>query len=222
MNTETIPEQGTKRGFSGMQVFGFVLLAVFVTVLVTAFFVKRYLFPSEFSPVELNQKEEQVLQGKLNAIGLDTEVVRAGNEPLTAEPYTEVGASREVYFGERELNALLARNTNLADRLAIDLSDNLASAKWLVTVPEDFPVMGGRTVRVTGGVEMAFENERPIVRIKGVSVMGVPVPNAWLGNLKNVDLVNEFGGSGGFWKTFSDGVDLIEVTDGKLRVRLKE
>ena len=52
--------------------------------------------------------------------------------------------------------------------------------------------------------------------------MGVPLPNAWLGNLKNVDLVEQFGNEPGFWHSFSAGVDLIEISDGQLRVRLKE
>ncbi|MBT8143873.1 MAG: arginine N-succinyltransferase [Gammaproteobacteria bacterium] len=222
MNTETLVEAPPKKRFSGLQVLGLVLLAIVITVLITAFVIKKYLWPSEFRPVELNQKEEQVLQGKLEAIGLDADVVMVGDQPLVAEPYSEAGASRDVYFGERELNALVARNTSMANRLAIDLSDDLASAKMLIPVPEDFPIMSGQTVRVTAGVEMAFENNRPIVILKGVSLMGVPIPNAWLGNLKNVDLVQQFGGNDGFWKTFSDGVELIEVTDGRLHVKLRE
>ena len=52
--------------------------------------------------------------------------------------------------------------------------------------------------------------------------MGVPMPNAWLGGIKNIDLVKEFGGDKGFWKTFADGVDSISVVDGFLDIRLKE
>ncbi len=222
MNTETTIDTRAPRRFSGLQVLGIVLLAILVTVLITGFVLKRYFWPAEFRPVELNTKEEQVLQGKLQALGIDSEPLTTGGEPLVAEPYSEQGANRDVYFGERELNALVARNTDMAQRLAIDLSDDLASAKLLVPMPEDFPIMGGKTLRVTAGVEMRFENSRPVVMLKGVSLMGVPVPNAWLGNLKNIDLVNEFGGNEGFWKTFSDGVELIEVSDGRLHIRLKE
>lgn len=218
---QTLPEPRARR-FSGWQVVGIVALVVVVTALVTAFVVKRYLLPDEFRPVELSQKEERVLAQKLERIGLEAGAATRPGEPLTAEPYSEDGASRDVYFGERELNALLARNTNLADRVAIDLSRNLASAKMLVPLAEDFPVLGGQTLRVTAGVEMAFRAERPVIVLKGVSVMGVPVPNAWLGNLKNVDLVREFGGDEGFWKTFAAGVELIEVSDGRLHVRLRE
>jgi len=52
--------------------------------------------------------------------------------------------------------------------------------------------------------------------------MGVPMPNAWLGGIKNIDLIKEFGTDEGFWKTFADGVDSIKVVEGSLQVRLKE
>ena len=141
---------------------------------------------------------------------------------LKPERYSEQGARREVSFNERELNAMLARNTDLAKKLAIDLSDDLVSAKLLVPLEEDFPMLGGKTLRFNAGVEMAFVNGRPVVVLKGVSVMGVPVPNAWLGGLKNIDLVAEFGADEGFWKSFAEGVDNIRVEEGRIRVKLKE
>ena len=74
---------------------------------------------------------------------------------------------------------------------------------------------------VKAGVELAYTSGRPVVVLRGVSVMGVPIPNAWLGNLKNVDLVGEFGADEGFWAAFADGVDDISVKDGSLDIRLR-
>ena len=53
-------------------------------------------------------------------------------------------------------------------------------------------------------------------------MMGVPVPNVWVGNLKDADLVQKFGGKKGFWHGFAAGVELIEIRNGKLRLKLKE
>jgi len=53
-------------------------------------------------------------------------------------------------------------------------------------------------------------------------VMGVPIPNAWLGGLKNVDLISEFGTDPGFWQSFSEGVEDVRVEDGRIKVKLKE
>ncbi len=75
---------------------------------------------------------------------------------------------------------------------------------------------------MNAGVELAYQENRPVVVLKGVSLMGVPIPNAWLGNLKNVDLIQEFGADQGFWKSFADGVEYIHVKEGYLLVKLKE
>lgn len=210
-----------KRGFSGLHVFGIVLLTIIVTVGIGYWWLSHYVFPDNFEPVTLNASEQNSLNSKLNTLGIDTQGGGSAG-PLKPEPYSEEGASREVRFSERELNGMLANNTDLAQRLAVDLSDDLLSAVLLVPFEEGFPVLGGRTVRVNAGVELSFANGRPLVKLKGVSLMGVPIPNAWLGNLKNVDLVNEFGANPGFWQSFAAGVDYIQVQDGRLLVRLKE
>lgn len=236
MSTETTattgtPGSGTERKwrFSGMQVFAIVSGVILVTVLATAWIIKTWFFPSDFKPVALNAKEEQVLDQKLERLeglsGIGDRRLPAqdsAGEPLQPEAYSEEDARREIRFSERELNALVARNTNLASRLAIDLSDNLASAKLLIPLDEDFPIMGGQTVKVATGLELSYAAGRPIVVLKGVSIMGVPVPNAWLGNLKNVDLVQQFGSDQGFWKAFAAGVEFIEVRDGELFLKLKD
>jgi len=199
-----------------------------VTIGVTLWIVKYYLFPSEFKPVELSAKEEQVLEAKLERLdSLQTTSLprrddSADAEPLEPERYSEEGAERQIMLSERELNALLAKNTDLARKLAVDLSDDLVSAKLLVPVDEDFPIWGGQILKVRAGVELAYRDNKPIVILKGVSVMGVPVPNAWLGGLKNIDLVREFGSDEGFWKAFADGVNNIRIVEGNLQIELKE
>jgi len=214
-----------------------VLLIVLVTVLVTLggsyWVLKTYIFAREFKPVELSAKEERVLDSKLRVLGYQPERGSVDNTAPSAdefdkqgvlkpERYSEAGAKREVTFNERELNALLAKNTDLARKLAIDLSDDLVSAKLLVPMEPDFPVLGGKTLRFNAGVEMAYVKGKPMVVLKGVSIMGVPIPSAWLGGLKNVDLVTEFGAGPGFWKSFSEGVENIRVEDGQIKIKLKE
>lgn len=215
-----------------------VVLIVIVTILVTLggsyWFLKTYVFARDFKPVHLNSKEEKVLDNKLRVLGYQPAAGDRSDRSrpqarefdargvLKPERYSEVDASREVAFDERELNALLARNTDLARKLAVDLSDDLISAKLLVPMAPDVPMLGGKTLRFNAGVELAFVNGRPKVVLKGVSFMGVPIPGAWLGGLKNVDLVTEFGADPGFWKAFADGVENIRVEQGRVKVRLKK
>jgi hypothetical protein len=226
----TAPQQSAAPArTSRWKVAGLILLTVLLAVGITLGLLYFVLFPGEFRPVTLDPGEEQVLEQKLER--LDPTLQQGsrpgrpaadGQAPLTPERYTEEGASREIALSERELNALLARNTDLAQRLAIDLSDNLASARLQVPLDPEFPLFGGKTLQLTAGMEMRFAAGRPVVILKGVSIWGVPLPNAWLGNMKNIDLVQEFGEDQGFWQAFADGVEVIDVKDGELRIKLKE
>lgn len=225
-------------GFSGSQVALYVLIAILVTAGVSFWVFRTYISPSEFKPVTLSSQEQETLDSKLRVLGLNPldllpNALRPENvedSPGTAdaegrlqpEQYREDPQKRDVRMSEKELNAIIASNSDLAKRFALDLSSNLASAKMLIPVDPHLPIMGGKTLRVNAGLELAYANDRPIVKLRGVSIMGVPLPNAWLGNLKNVDLVEQFGDDPGFWNAFSEGIGLIEIEDGQLHIKLKE
>jgi hypothetical protein len=237
-NDNSVTAKLNEKRFGGLQVFGLIVVTVIITAGVTILVFKTYFFPSEFKPVTLNPHEEQVLTTKLeklDSIGIDVNLHRKDvrNKPskpdrfdpssnLEPQPYSEKGIKREINLTERELNALLAKNTDLARKLAIDLSDDLVSAKLLLPVDEDFPVLGGKTLRVRTGVAFTYDKAKPVVILKGITIMGVPIPNAWVGGIKNIDLVKEFGAEKGFWKTFSDGIEDIKVAEGLLKIKLKE
>ena len=230
----------TKKRFGCLQVLGFIALAVIISMGVTILLFKIYFFPSEFKPVNLNSKEEKVLAKKLETLDsiMDSDVSshwtgdtynRASKmdqfysgAKIEPEPYSEEGLKREIVFTEREINGLLANNTDLAKKLAIDLSDDLISAKLILPVDEDFPIIGGKTVRLKSGMVFSYTNGKPVVILKGVTIMGIPVPSAWLGGIKNIDLVEKYAVEKGFWKSFSDGVEDIKLEEGLLKVKLKE
>jgi hypothetical protein len=216
--------------FGWSKLIGIVVIATIIATVITVWAVTYYIFPKELKPVTLSTKEEQILNAKIERLNSvqKTRVTRkrqsqsTGEIPLAPERYIEEASSREIVLSEKELNALLAKNTDLAKKLAIDLSDDLASAKLLLPLDKDFPFLGGKTLKVTAGLELAYADGKPIVMLKGVSIWGVPLPNAWLGNLKNVDLVKEFGGNEGFWNAFAAGVDDVKIKEGSLRVKFKE
>lgn len=222
------PKPKLKQGFSGMQVLGIVLASVCVAIVTTAFAIKLYLFPAPFKPVELSQREVQQLTTKLEVFeGFNSQSAIKKKEfskdgTLKPEQYSEAGSTRDINFSERELNAMVAKNTDLAEKLAIDLAENMVSIKLLIPLDPDFPMLGGKTLRVKAGAELAYRDGRPVIKLKGISLMGVPMPNAWLGGIKNIDLIKEFGGDEGFWKTFAEGVASITVVEGFLKIQLKE
>jgi hypothetical protein len=203
------------------------LLVAVIASAATVWVMTRYLFPKELTPVRLSDREAAVLEQKLERIdptarrAADPAAGAAGGT-LQPERYSEAGAQREISFSTREVNALVAKNNDLAQRFAIDLSKNMASAKLLIPLDPDFPILGGNTLKVTAGLELRHVGSKPVVALTGVSVWGVPIPNAWLGGLKHVDLVGEFGGDPGFWSSLAAGIEDIRVDDGKITIKLKE
>lgn len=237
-----VAAQRFQRGLSGLKILLIILLTILLTMGITIFIIRTYVFPSDLTPVVLNAKEESKLDKKLSQLGWQADTSSTSKtsssgqgskesvaeervseaDELTPEPYRELEGDRQVTFSEKEVNAMIGNNPDFARRVAIDFSDELASAKILVPIPEDFPIMPGQILRVNAGIDIHLDDtRRPVVALVGVSLMGVPIPNAWLGNMKNVNLVGEFGDSG-FWNSFADGVEDLQVRDGELYIKLRE
>jgi len=214
-------EQPTRRTHGKLLV---IVLATVAVTLGAVWLVRTYIYPALFQPVELSVSEKRVLDEKLEVLGVDGVSASAptADLPLAPAPYTESAAQRRLVFSEREINALIGHNTDLASRLAIDFANDLASARLLLPMNDDFPFVGGRTIRIDAGLEMSFADGRPLLILRGVSVMGVPVPDAWLGNIRNVDLVAQFGGDRGVWQRLAAGIASLQVADGELVLELEE
>ena len=188
--------RGSKTGW--FKIFLLVIVVAVITSALTVWIMVTYMFPKEFKPVKLSDSETQVLNAKLDQLDsmsrppLNPEAKKspppdeggAATDASGAEPYSEEDAKREIIFSERELNALVAKNTDLARKLSIDLSENLASAKLLVPLDPEFPFLGGKTLKVTAGLELRYAEKNPVVALRGISIWGVPIPNAWLGGIK--------------------------------------
>lgn len=203
-----------------------------VLVILSAWWVKHNVYASPFSPTKLSQEEQQTLTAKLDR--LERGVQKDGRSPgkgpddktgegrLVPERYTEDPARREIRITERELNGIIAKDEETARRVAVHLSDDLVSVKVVMPIDPDFPILGGKTLRLNFGITLRHKAGKPVIALRGVSIGGVPLPNAWLGDLKNIDLVREFGDQGGFWDFLSKGVEDLKVSDGSLYVKLKE
>lgn len=63
---ENIAEPAAKKfRFSGPQVMGIIALVIIVTALLTAWWVKHYIYASNFKPTVLTDKEQKALESKL-------------------------------------------------------------------------------------------------------------------------------------------------------------
>ncbi len=226
----TLTAAGDKTKRSGcMQLLATSAVVVLIIIFIVAGWVKYNIYASSHTPVELSTKEQTVLDSKLSLIQESAQQEHGtasghalSTTPLTPERYTEAGAKREVSFTEKELNALIANTPEAAERVAIDLSDDLVSIKLVVPMDEEILFLGGKTIRLNIGIILSYDKTGPIVGIKGVSLGGIPLPNAWLGYLKEKNLVEEFGTGSGFWQLFAEGIKDIRVKEGHILVRLNE
>lgn len=219
----TAPASAPKRRFGCMQILGIILAAALLSAIAAGVWVKYNVYASAFKTTTLSEEEEAAFAEKLARLeAAGASAAPPGSNVAEPEPYSEDDAKREIRITERELNAIIDKNPEWADRVAIDISRDLLSVVLLVPVDPEFPVIGGTTARITAGATLRFENDKPVVIVRGISIGGIPLPSAWMGDLKNKDLVQEFGGQGGFWDGLSRGVEAIKLEDGNLYLKLRE
>lgn len=216
---ETAPVN--QRRFGCLHAILLLIALLLAAILGSLWWFQRTLHAAPFAPVTLAPQEQAALDRKLE------QLEQASSPPAPAdtsapEPYREDPDSRRLVFTERELNALLNQDTNLARHVAIDLADELASLKILAPMDPALPFIGGKTLRLTMGVTLAYSNDQPNVTLRGISLGGVPLPAAWWGDIKNKNLVVAFGATNGFWSAFARGIEHLDVRDGALHVHLKE
>ncbi|WP_296757038.1 hypothetical protein [Thioalkalivibrio sp.] len=205
-----------------------VLVVLLVLLLILAGAWIAYLLQAQRDvPVTLTPQEQRALDLKLAALR-DAAVAEPRPEAmpspapeddadraLVPEIYAEDPDERRIRFTERELNAAIARDPALAGRAAIRLSPGQVSASFLIDVPEDLPLLGGRSLRVRTGLQLLTRDERLEARLLGISVGGVPLPDAWLGGWKGNDLLATSGLGG-----FGAGIEALEVREGELELLL--
>ncbi|YCM45525.1 hypothetical protein V2O64_05780 [Verrucomicrobiaceae bacterium 227] len=121
--------------------------------------------------------------------------------------------SKSFSLTEREVNGLLNENTALGKDVRIELVTDAIHARVRTKLDPDFPVMGGRTVNAKARFKIS--NQEGIV-LDDVTVFGVSLPNAWLGELKGKNLLDALTGE------LPRGVKSISVSQGQLNIALEE
>jgi len=185
-----------------------------------------YFHGNAFSPVELSQNEQREIDGKLELAGGDavfsgTEVLEPNDKPIVLREEDR----RTIIFTEREINGLLHHNTDLAEKLYIDLKQNALVAKVIYPFQEDTPVVGGKTLRLNITMKVFLDENRELqVALDDVSVGGIPLPNAWLFDLKDKNLIDlDSGPEGtGILQRIADGISDFKVENGQIRIKLNE
>lgn len=156
----------------------------------------------------LTPPEKTALENKLAA------VEKAAEEPN----YTP--GDKEIVLTERELNGLLNENTPLGDQLKLELASNAVHARISADIPEDFPLMPSKKLKGKARFFIKDEGGSPALILDDLTIWGISLPNAWLGDLKGENLLGTLlpsaTGAG------IAGVEDIRVENRSLIIRLAE
>jgi len=146
---------------------------------------------------------------------------RQTHEPVVLTAVEKVELEEKMYepgrkffvLTEREINGLIHQNTTLGEDVKVELASDAIHLRIKMTLDEDVPVLGGKTVKGRARL-LASESEGLV--LDDVTVYGVSLPNAWLGNLKGVSLFSALEDQ------LPSGVKSLAVSNGELRVELEE
>lgn len=162
-----------------------------------------------FKPVQLSLTEQQEVEKKLATLENPEEV---------SDP------AKTIVINEREINGYLQQQ-GLGETVKVHINQSGIGATVLAPVDESVPWIGGTTLRL----KIAFntkmdENKRFALSLADVRVGGISLPNAWLGNLKGVNLLDhqsDFGGNPSL-NAFAAGIKSLSMRNGEIRIMLND
>lgn len=226
------PPPSARQGLSTRQILliifgGILLVSALVSAAVIGWF--HYNFnPAPMKPVVLSEVEKQAFTTKLSALG-DPAMAPVllkfpANAPASA-PAPAVPAGLEnktIILTEREVNAYLA-SQNLGENIQVSFGEGRLNTAIIVEIPPDFPILPGQKVRarITFGTGLTPEHKLSLV-FNDLNVGGISLPNAWLGDLKGVDLIAENLQRDPALQRFLSGIRSLEIHPEGARVILNE
>ena len=184
-------------------VCGCLLLITVTTGAATWWWINR-----PITPIVLTATEQAVLDQKLAA---------AQQDP--AEP-DYVPGGKVIMLTERELNGLLGLN-DLGDQIHLDLVKDAIHARLNTDVPDDAPFLAGKSIKAKARFFIKDDAGTPSVVLDDLSIWGISLPDAWLGNVKGENLLglitDELKNN-----PFADGIKSFEIQRNQIAIHLAE
>ncbi len=196
-------------------VTGIVFGTATLTIAGTAWWVKRNIYASPFTPVALSATEQSALDQKL-------EVLKQSGTAEAAPVDPEV-AKRTLTITDREINAFLEQQ-GLGEQVKVSLHNGGGTATFLLPMSSDGVPGSGPTLRISVSLGAKMDQDKKFaLSISDVSVGGVPLPNAWLGNMKGLNMLADAPISDDpALKAFAAGIRDFSIRSGQLSVVLNE
>ena len=186
-----------------------------LTIAGTAWWVKRNVYASPFTPVALSATEQSALDQKL-------EVLKQSGTAEAAPVDPEI-AKRTLTITDREINAFLEQQ-GLGEQVKVSLQNGGGTATFLLPMSSDGVPGSGPTLRISVSLGAKMDQDKKFaLSISDVSVGGVPLPNAWLGNMKGLNMLADAPISDDpALKAFVAGIRDFSIRAGQLNVVLNE
>ncbi len=116
------------------------------------------------------------------------------------------------------MNGLLNEHTEFGEKIKLELATDAIHARIQTELNPDLPIAGGKTFKARAKVTVSMEGEKPSLILEDLTVWGISLPNDWLAGLKGKNFLEEiFGG-----KAELSGIELIQVRNGEIYIKLKE
>ncbi len=203
-------------------VIGVVMGCVGIVAAAANWWVSRNLYASAQTPVTLTAAEVQDLQSKLDRLAAASHAA-ATPQVQVEQPAEAPAPERPVLkLSERDINGFLAQN-GWGENVKVALTGGNIVANVLVPMDQDAVVLGGKTLRlkISLGARMGSDH-RPILQLNDLSIGGIPLPNAWLGGIKGVNLLASEMNADPAAQNFASGVRGLKIDNGEISLELND
>ena len=140
-------------------------------------------------------------------------VILTAVEQVEIEERMYEEGKKSFVLTEREINGLIHANSNFGEDVKVELASGAIHLRVKTKLDPDVPILGGKTVKARARLIASVEEG---LVIDDVTVYGISLPNAWIGDLKGVSLFSALEDQ------LPRGIKSIEVTPGEMRVELED
>lgn len=160
------------------------------------------------SPVELTANESNALDQKIAELQQPESRYEAG--------------TKHIVLTEREINGLINDHTDLGDKLRLEIDPDALNAHLALPIPEDSAILPGKQIKARARLELDMDGAQPVLTIADITIYGVSLPNAWLGGIKNRDLLRELVGNNPDSRVIIEGIDDLKLERERIEIMLSE
>lgn len=181
-----------------------------VTVASAALWYNYNFNASAFRAVSLTQPEAQVLDQKVGVL-----------KGTAAPQVPATDPAKTLVLSEREINGFL-KEQGIGEHFKVSIKHDNITLTAVIPVDKDAPVLAGKNVRVSAVLATKVGTDhRLALSLSDLTVGGISLPNAWLGNVKGLNLLAD-NVDDEVLNGIAAGIKDLRVQDGEVRLILND